>query len=103
MHKIKETITLKRPAYISFCILDLSKVLMYDFHYSYIKKQYGSDAKLLFTDTDSLTYKVKTNDIYKDFYKNQEMFDNSNYQESSPFHYKDSMKEKWRIRLLAYQ
>ena len=67
VYKIKETLTLNRPAYVGMCILDISKTLMYDFYYNYIKEKYNSNAKLLFTDTDSLTYNIRTEDIYKDF------------------------------------
>ena len=92
VHKIKETLTLNRPAYIGMCILDLSKTLMYDFHYNYIKQKYGSKAKLLFTDTDSLTYEIKTNDAYQDFWNDKDKFDNSDYPENSPFYYKINKK-----------
>ena len=57
------------------CILDLSKVLMYEFHYDYIKNKYGNNSKLLFTDADSLLYEIKIRDVYEDFSKDKEMFD----------------------------
>ena len=67
VHKVKETLTINRPAYVDMCILDLSKMLMYDFHYNHIKKKYNNRAKLLFTDTDSLTNEIEAEDIYKTF------------------------------------
>ena len=92
VHKIKETLTLNRPAYVGICILDLSKTLMYDFHYNYIKKKYNDRAKLLFTDTDSLTYEIEAEDVYNDFWTDKDMFDNSDYPEDSPYFDKTNKK-----------
>ena len=92
VHKIKETLTLNRPAYVGMCILDLSKTLMYDFHYNYIKEKYGEKAKLLFTDTDSLTYEIEAKDVYKDFWKDKDRFDNSDYPEDSKYFDKTNKK-----------
>ena len=92
VHKIKETLTLNRPAYVGVCILDLSKSLMYDFHYNYFKQKYDNRAKLLYTDTDSLTYEVKTEGAYKDFWSDKDKFDNSDYTENSPYFDKTNKK-----------
>ena len=86
VHKIKEALTLNRPAYVGMCILDLSKKLMYDFHYKYIKERYGDRARLLFTDMDSLTYEIEADDVYQDFWNDKDKFDNSNYRENSPYY-----------------
>ena len=83
IRKIKPVLVLNKPINVGFSILDLSKFLMYEFHYSYIKRKY--DAKLLFTNTDSLVYEIKTNDVYKDFYENKNFFDFSGYPQDSKF------------------
>ena len=60
------------------CILYLSEVLMYGFHYDLVKNKYSKDSRLLFTDTDNLMYEIKTEDVYEDFSKDKEIFDFSN-------------------------
>ena len=77
VHEIKAVLTLNKPIYVGFSILDLSKLLMYEFHYKHIKSKF--DATLLFTDTDSLVYEIKTEDVYKDFYRDKKLFDFSDY------------------------
>ena len=85
VHKIKEQLFLNRPSYLGMCILDLSKTLMYDFHYNYIKNKYRNKSKLLFTDTDSLCYEIEANDVYKDFFINKDKFDFSDYDKNSKY------------------
>ena len=98
VHKVKEMLTLNRPAYVGMCILDLSKTLMYDFHYNYIKKKYNNRAKLLFTDTDSLTYEIEAEDVYNNFWNVKDMFDNSDYPESSPCYCNANKKNHWKFK-----
>ena len=74
---------LNKPIYVGFTTLDLSKWKMYEFHYKFIKKNF--DAELLITDTDSLIYKIKSEDIYEEFFKWKDLFDFSSYSKDSKF------------------
>ena len=65
IHAIKPVLMLNKPIYVGFTVLELSKWMMYDFHYNFIKKNFN--AELLFTDTDSLTYEIKPENVYEDF------------------------------------
>ena len=67
IHKSKLASKLNTPTYIGISILDLSNVLMYEFHYDYIKNKYDNKSKLLFSDTDSLMYEIKTEYVNEDF------------------------------------
>ena len=80
VHMKRTKLVLNKPMYLGMSILDISKNLMYDFHYNYIKPKYGDKSKLLFTDTDSLCYEIRTNDVYEDISPDvHRLFDTSNY------------------------
>ena len=71
--KRKVKLMLNKSPYVGMCILKLSIVLMYEFHYDYIKNKFGNDSRLLFTYTDRLMYEIKTEDIYEGFSSNKEV------------------------------
>ena len=81
VHMKKTDIYFNKPIYVGQAILDLSKTLMFDFHYNYIqRKNSPSKASLLFTDTDSLMYQIQTDDFYSDISDDiEEKFDTSDY------------------------
>ena len=76
-------------------ILDLSKPLMYNFHYDYIKTKHGDEIKLLFTDTDSLCYEIRTKYFYKDSNPDiEKRFDTSDYPTNHPSGIKTGLNSK---------
>ena len=83
IYEIKPVLILNKPIYVGFTVLELSKWLMYDFHYNFIKNNF--DAELLFTDTDSLAYEIKSEDVYEEFFKHKDLFEFSNYPKDSKF------------------
>ena len=84
MGKVK--VKMNKPVYLGQAILDLSKTIMYEFHYDYMKEKYNEvDLKLLYMDTDSLVYKIRTEDFYKDISEDVETrFDRSGYVPDRP-------------------
>ena len=77
--QVPKEVKLCKPIYVGLSVLELSKLHMYDFHYEYIVPKYGDKATLLFTDTDSLCYHIKTNDMYQDMREDKHLFDQSGY------------------------
>ena len=81
----KTQILMNKPVYFSLSILDLSKTVLYEFWYDYVKPKYGENVKLCYIDTDSCIFHVKTDDIYKDVAKEVETrFDTSNFEIDRP-------------------
>ena len=84
-HMKRTKLIFDKPVYCGMTIIDLSKTLMYDFHYNYILPKYGKKEKLLFTDTDSLCYEIETEDFFQDISNDVEAkFDTSNFEKNHP-------------------
>ena len=81
INEIKTVLILYKPIYIGINVLDLGKKNMYDFHCNFVKINF--DVELLFTDTDSLSYEIKSKDIHEEFFKWKELFDFSNFSKDS--------------------
>ena len=95
VHMKKTEVYFNKPIYVGQAILDISKTLMFDFHYNYIRKKYDNKAELLFTDTDSLMYLIQTDDFYHDIKQDfKKKFDTSDYPENHPSGIKTGVNKK---------
>ena len=82
----KTKLTLNKPIYVGFSVLDLSKHLMYDWYYNKLKKKYGENCTLLYTDADSLLVDIKTKHVYKDMSETKDEYDFSDYPTDHPLY-----------------
>lgn len=82
---LKTSIRMEKPIYVGMSILDVSKTLLYDFHYKHMKNYYNEECKLLYTDTDSLIYEIHTQDVYADMKINIHKFDTSGYEVNNSY------------------
>ena len=77
----KTKVKMNKPIYLGLSILEISKILIYEFWYDYIKPKYNNDVELCYMDTDSFVMNIKTNDFYKDITSDvANRFDTSNYE-----------------------
>ena len=90
VHQIKTVLTLNKPIYLGFWILELRKLLMYKFHYDYVCNNF--DGRLLFTDIDSLVYEINSDSVYEQWFKDKDLFDFNGYQNN--FDYYDTPNKK---------
>lgn len=82
---MQTSLTMDKPIYVGFSVLELSKLLMFQFHYDTMKPKFPN-SKLCFTDTDSFLYHITTPNVYQEIGKMNEHFDFSNYPQSSPLY-----------------
>ena len=68
----KTEIKMNKPVHLGQAVLDLSKTLMYEFHYEYMRPKYGSKVSLCYMDTDNFLYEIETEDFYRDLAKDVE-------------------------------
>ena len=81
----KTKVKMNKPMYLGLSLLEISKILMYEFWYDYMKPSYGNNVKLCYMDTDSFIMSIKTEDFYEDIANDVEKrFDTSNYEVDRP-------------------
>jgi len=82
----RQRVTLNKPISVGLSILEISKLIMYQFYYDYLKPKYGNKCTLLFTDTDSFCCHIETPDLYHDMSQNLDLFDRSNFDKNHPLY-----------------
>ena len=89
-------VKMNKPIYLGLSILEISKILMYEFWYDYMKPKYGNNVKLGYMDTDSFIMSIKTEGFYKDIANDVEKrFDTSNYEVDRPLPTEKNKKSNW--------
>ena len=96
VHLIKTVLSLNKPIYVGSCILKLSKLLMHKFHYDYVCNKFN--ARLLFTDTDSLVYEINGDNVYEQCFKDNKLFDFSGYSKDSVYYDSSNKKVLGKIK-----
>lgn len=91
-------VKLCKPSYCGMCILDLSKLAMYDFYYNFLKRKYGDKIQLQMTDTDSLLIFCECKDLYNDLKDHQELFDFSDYPKDHILHSNKNKKQVGKMK-----
>ena len=91
----KTQILINKTVYLGLSILDLSKTIMYEFWYDYVKLKYGEKAKLCYMDTDSFTVHVNTNDVYKDIAEDIE----TKFESSKRIFWKEYETKSWQLMI----
>ena len=112
IHMNKEKIKFDKPIYVGFAILDISKTIMYHFHYDIMKNIYGNKINIVYSDTDSLVYEIRTFNFFDDIkHKLFSYFDTSNYpknhycysdlRKNQPGKFKDEIKSEILLEFIA--
>ena len=110
----KTKVKMNKTTFLGMSRLDISKTLMYEFWYDYIKPKYQDKAKLCYMDTDSIVILIKTEDFYKDIANDvEEWFDTSNYGNNRPLLigkikkviglFKDELRGKIMIKFVGFR
>ena len=96
----KTKVKMSKPIYLGLSILEISKILMYEFWYDYMKPKYNDDVKLCYMDMDSFVMHIQTNDFYKDIASDVENRFDTNYEVNRPL---PTGKNKKVIGLMKYE